>query len=492
MSQARQPLSVPSTQIRVAGRRLRFVHPSVVFKAGSGAVLNDEAHQQREDSRERLERATKEIAALLAAAGKPMTRLDPGASLLGLETGLVVSAEERWANQLVLPAVQVVQRRRDLGELMAFLEGDLRAGRYTRMAVVTAGPRCKIDDLPDQWERLWRNLRKFRRAVLRFKGEMVSTSIELAIDAAGSIHLHAHVLYLFRRTLGSDGFTAFLERVHERIEDRVHDCGVLQDPAEAVKYSVKYGISWGEEEATGKPETLEERCQRFIEATEALTGRVHAAKQPQDHLMVRLAGILYRRNLFVPYDAFKAFRQALRAEKLRPWKAPNGQVVLTRSYDVASKPEEHEDEPPDPMPPLENWVRAVSRPRTLPGSPVIEPVLSVIGYTAKPTTKSGVKRLEWIEGLKAKLLSGAGLGLVGPRSMPPINPHQAQPGGSPASPGGSASATAPPAPQSQASAGPGTGPSIVHTRTLNRTSTMPPRGPAAGRRPPSPPLPMGP
>ena len=394
-------LGMSESRIQLAGLRpIRLVRRGEVFRLLDGQVIAPDVEADLAASRSLLRQQTERIADRLEAGGIPARRPDDGIMLFGAATGTVRPAEARWRHLMLLPEVQACERSKDRLKLQAFLQSHPK-GKYARYAVVTSGVRCGLADAEERLDQFVEKLRRWITAARRkFDVQVVLRAVEITIDEAMSVHVHANVVYIPMRILGED-WAAFLAWSSSRFGAVWKDCGRLGDVAEVIKYTLKFGIADAEPKDGEHPQA--EALKRVAVAlTAAPAPVVDGMERPDLHPVVQLHQLLMNRHLVQPIGRFREFCREIRETGVKLWKDPrDGQVKAVRM--PKRQVEDQEDRPPGEAKPLENWILAVSLPWALDGRHV-EPVAMVVGYTETPQSPEGQRGLDRLRNLYANLL----------------------------------------------------------------------------------------
>ena len=146
-----------------------------------------------------------------------------------------------FRNISVLPYVARKNRQSMLKELEYFLNGVVAP----RTWVHTTGPRCSIEEAEERFKKVHREISKinyekwFKEAGAEFVfrsgelGEIVKT------DDGLSVHPHIHTVLVLRRKLPKREWSNLLTRIRSYFGAYSHDCGVIRDVRELVKYVCK-------------------------------------------------------------------------------------------------------------------------------------------------------------------------------------------------------------------------------------------------------------
>jgi hypothetical protein len=186
------------------------------------------------------------IAHKLESAGwNPYQKGENNVVLIGTITGAIRDAESKWRNCNIIPSVAKRNRAELLSEFRLFLSENRNARRYSRYLVVSSGPRFPLDDLPAKYKafstKIGRFLEKAKDAGA-FPVDIHLVTIEMTFDKAGTVNLHANVVYEPKKSFGAKKWREFLAFGRRRFETSFfHDAGRVQEPAEIIKYVCKPG-----------------------------------------------------------------------------------------------------------------------------------------------------------------------------------------------------------------------------------------------------------
>lgn len=392
-------LGMAESRIQLPGLRpLGLVHRAEVFRLLDGQTVAPELEADLAASRALLRRQTERIADRLEAGGIPARRPDDGIVLFGAVTGTVRPAEARWRHLMLLPEVQACERSKDRLKLAAFLQIHPK-GKYARYAVVTSGIRCGLAEAQARLDQFIDKLRRWTTAAHRkFDVQVVLRAVEITIDHAMTVHIHANLVYIPMRFLG-DEWSMFLRWSTARFGAVWEDQGRLRDVAEVLKYTLKFGIADAGPKDGEHPQA--EALKRVAGVlTAAPAPVIDGAERPDLHPVVQLHQLLMNRHLVQPIGRFREFCREIRETGVKLWRDPRGgQVKAVR----VPKREIADDRKLTPSKPLENWILAVTLPWPLDGRHV-EPVAMVAGYTETPTTLEGQRGLDRLRKLYANLL----------------------------------------------------------------------------------------
>ena len=217
-----------------------------VLRGNAGAAQNPITFVEGRLADAELEHQTRVIAKKLEAAGWEPRRSDADDVVsIGLVSGTVLR-NGGWRNSNILPAVAKRNRAGMLAAFGMWQTENPRAREYCRLCVVTSGPRCSLEELPERlrWfnERLGRFAERAKKP--RWSVEVQLVALEVTFrredDGGVSCHLHANVVYWPRRRLEGDGWSRFLVwmRKHFKVS-QIEDAGTLDDPEEVIKYVTK-------------------------------------------------------------------------------------------------------------------------------------------------------------------------------------------------------------------------------------------------------------
>lgn len=148
-------------------------------------------------------------------------------------------------HQVFLPTVARSERTALTKEFLKWMETHV----HTRYYVVTAGKRCKINELKARFKWLHTQLAEFRR-LLKERGEFNGIEVVLRCDEftiqrehyteSLTFHPHMNLAIHFPYVLGSAKFLKFKELIDSHFGTMVKDCGEIRDAKELIKYVTKY------------------------------------------------------------------------------------------------------------------------------------------------------------------------------------------------------------------------------------------------------------
>ena len=245
-------------------QRAQYYYPyqsqEFVEVLNTGRAMSPDAWQERRAKDQVLKDQTEVLANALERTGVS-ARGDNNVVAVGLVTG-AVEALNTYRSICFLPCVAQRDRRPMLNELRLFRHKH-KAHKYMRFGVVTNGETVPIGDLPPtdvdelpkehKYFELRRRIQDLNRMVSRFADwarnewdiDVLFRGTEFTIkerdgDSVLSVHPHANVLYTPRRRLKKREWEAFLAAAAKQFEGFWwKDCGVLEDPNEAIKYAFK-------------------------------------------------------------------------------------------------------------------------------------------------------------------------------------------------------------------------------------------------------------
>lgn len=256
------PREFAEAQDRQRRAEYNFPYKSQEFVTvlNTGRAMSPDAWQERRSKDQVLKDQTEALADALERTGIP-ARGDNNVVAVGLVTGAVESLNT-YRSICFLPSVAQRDRRPMLNELRLFRHKH-KAHQYMRFAVVTNGQTVPIGGMPpmdigtlpktDAYFELRHRIQDLNRMCSRFADwarnewdiDVLFRGTEFTIkkrDADGmmSAHPHANLLYTPRRRLKKREWDTFLAQAAEQFEGYWwKDCGVLEDPNEAIKYAFK-------------------------------------------------------------------------------------------------------------------------------------------------------------------------------------------------------------------------------------------------------------
>jgi hypothetical protein len=295
-----------------------------------------------------------------------IVRKAPDAIAIGNLTGAVGEAwpDQDIARKTVIPSHAAVIRGQWLKEAEYYLRKH-RNGRNARYGVVTCGPRIQFNpEDPEafdrqceaQLKRARANMAKWRNESYDRHGiEFVMSVLEAAIDD-DSVHLHFNVIYIPPRLKGGR-WQKWLQWSSSRLGAWWKDCHKLDKLREVIKYATKLM-------GADSLESLDDsQFGQLFRLLDGLT-TIHA------------------------HHGFKEFRNGLERDKKKVIRLPhNGHLTILDKRRREKKPKKKTPGRDDDRP-VENRILTRMVPRPF-GSPVIEPVTIVQGYTETPTTEDG-------------------------------------------------------------------------------------------------------
>ena len=222
--------------------------------------MSPDAWQERRSRDRILEDQTETLADALERTGI-RARGDSNVVAVGLVTG-AIAPMNTYRTICFLPSIAQRERRPMLNELRLFRHKH-KKHKYMRFGVVTNGqtvpvgglPPADVDELPKDHEyfELCRRVQDLNRMCSRFADwarnhwgvDVLFRGTEFTVkerdgDQVLSVHPHANLLYTPRRPMKKREWQAFLEAAAVQFEGFWwKDCGVLEDPNEAIKYAFK-------------------------------------------------------------------------------------------------------------------------------------------------------------------------------------------------------------------------------------------------------------
>lgn len=245
-------------------RRAQYNYPyhsqEFVTVLNTGRAMSPDAWQERRSKDQVLKDQTEALADALERTGV-RARGDNNVVAVGLVTG-EVEALNTYRSVCFLPSVAQRDRRPMLNELRLFRHKH-KAHQFMRFAVVTNGatvpvggmPPADLDEIPKDhpYFELRRRVQDLNRLCSRFADwarnewqiDVLFRGTEFTLkerdgDGVLSAHPHANLLYTPRRRLKKREWEMFLAEAAEQFEGYWwKDCGLLEDPNEAIKYAFK-------------------------------------------------------------------------------------------------------------------------------------------------------------------------------------------------------------------------------------------------------------
>ena len=235
------------------------IHQRERIQSNSGHKCDAQSWQQGRDAQDKLESITLTICERLKRC-LDTTKGYYGANLYRPSTDGTLhvvctvddEAEEILAvkHQVFLPVVAHLERNALTKEFRKWME----THSHTRYYVVTAGQRCKINELSSRLRWLHVQLAEFRRLIStkpEFRGiEVVLRCDEFTIKRDGegelTFHPHMNLAIHFPYVLGEKRFLLWKKLIDSHFGTMVKDCGEIREARELIKYVTKFESSNGE------------------------------------------------------------------------------------------------------------------------------------------------------------------------------------------------------------------------------------------------------
>jgi hypothetical protein len=339
--------------------------------ADTGRVMNRRAFQEKKDRRDKIYEQTERVCDILEGF-EIFLRRKSKLSLVGSVSNLVTQLR-CYANNNILMAKQVENRKKQLAEVQAWLEAlkdDPENKQPPRYLVITSGQRVPITDLSQALSHFFERFAEWKRlARINWSVEVIFRTTEFPVDPkTGTVNLHANVAYQMPY-LGEAGMAQFLDWSRWLVGSFVRDCGAINSVNEVVRYVLKADD---------------------IDGLESL--------QLRD-----LYYATYKRKFYSAYGDFAAFCRRIKANRKQPvirggkvvwvWKQRRRRKISLETEASQCKMDpmalrEAEGIAPPPPVVLENYLIRMISPTAI-ASPLIESHGLILNYTPNPITQAG-------------------------------------------------------------------------------------------------------
>lgn len=337
------------------------------------------------------------IAQKLASVGwNPYQKGENNVVLIGTVTGSIRDAESKWRNCNIIPAVARRNRANLLSEFRLYLSENPAAREYSRYIVVSSGPRFPLEALPDEYKKFSAKIGRFIEKVrdTEYFVEILLVTIEMTFDEAGTVNLHANVIFHPKKALGGEKWCEFLEYGRERFKTSFfHDAGCVCEPAEIIKYVCKpcEVLSLTSEQTAFLAKTLHNKqLVRPVGAFAEWRKALHDSKQKVrfDRATQKLARIRRStREQDIKRDIEETNRNDERALARREGRIRDDEPAGTAGSGKAD--------------PIENQILCTTLPQAR-SSLLAETYVVIRNYTAEPTSDNGRRGLEALDRRRAQ------------------------------------------------------------------------------------------
>jgi len=346
------------------------------------------------------EQQSRIVAQKLAACGwNPYLRSESKVVLIGTVTGAIRDATNNYRNCNIIPAVAKRNRAELLSEFRLFLSENRRARRYSRYLVVSSGARFLLEELSERYKKFSAKIGRFlekAKDTQTFSVEIHLVTIEMTFDKEGTVNLHANIVYQPKKALGAKRWREFLEFGRKRFKTSFfHDAGRVKEPAEIIKYVCKPGeiLSLTSDQTAYLADALHNKqLVRPVGGFAAWRKTLHEAchKIRYD----RVARKLVRVRRFSREQEIRSVIEATNCADARTEARRQGRIRDDVKVDASEGSVAVGGDQKSEV--IENQILGTTFPQAR-SNVLAETYVVVRNYTAKPTTKGGIRGLEAID-----------------------------------------------------------------------------------------------
>jgi len=401
-----------------------YLFPDQIQERNTGRRNDIDKWLERQDRAAELLRQTSHIADALERAG--IRSREVGDQVADFDHVLGTWHQvERFRPIRFLPIIMQRDSAAMLSALRYWMHNHT-LGRYVRMATITGGQRVPaFGPLRDRQQAISRAVSKWAHECEAWGVSVVFRSNEHTREQAengpATYHSHAHVLFTPRLRMEDERWTAFLRWSSAYFRKRLpgalygfHDCGRIEEPDEACKYTFKPGelagvsdseLAWlyGETYRTNQKQPLREfkDFRQQLEGNRRDTGATDIARQ----IDPETGEIIEETRVAVSVRAPLKVVSVWPADGVTGELTPRLEIVHKRRKPKREDRDETRDENGNKHPPRqrENYILFTGNP-TATACPYATVRSRVMGFTRNPSTQEGWEGLADLESITRQVM----------------------------------------------------------------------------------------